>query len=738
MSPDFFTLRPHAAPVPGFFRGCDNGAVAIRNWLRRLSPREAVCLFPWSVAASAGLVAAVVVAQRWLQAPRQGAGFLLQWAAWAAGSAMASWLALRFSRASLVPSRWDGDSWKSYLLALQGGVLALCVPAYLYVWRTPWEAIDWDGDFLNKRWLLALYWMAIGTLLAGPHVIARVLGKPEAAAPLLSPPTTRRGFRTTAIKLFAAGLLAWYIYGPPWNLERNHREIEYHEQVHLGPLQAIEKGYLPYVGPASSQYGPGSQLLTYAVMKWSGHFDLLGYRAAGAWIQLLTAFGICAAAALFLEGWMLIPLFLLALAYSPLGFFYYLPNGALDGFFGWANGFRYLGATIFLGGLPLALERGRGAAIGLGAALGAFCYLAQENLSTAIAGGGLFLLLVWLTATQPALRLARALAWIACGFGAVWMPVLIFYAAHGQLGAFLRRYLLFGAGVAHGFLNSWWLSPHDNPQYRAYLYTGALLIAIGIFILFDSRARRLRFALEARQTRLLAFVCAGAAAYSVSLFRSDSWHQRNTTVALPFVLLLAFRDLPRWTVRAGWPRWVLRGAIAAAALWIYPLIGSFAADAYGNLVAAPIRRLRPAPQPTAVAPDPRVPFQRVTQYWSDEPLICAESIPMRPFLDEMTALHQIAGARKTMVVSFPGVYPALIPFLADLTPAPQFLPKEMIMADLRQEALDDLKAHLDQYECIVTDNLDDAETRAFRERYPAARVMRRAIGNDPYYVVLKP
>src|SRR5262249_53555455 len=157
-------------------------------------------------------------------------------------------------------------------------------------------------------------------------------------------------------KLVVAAILAWYVAGPPWHLERLHGEINGHEQVNLGPLQAIEKGYLPYVGPAASQYGPGSQFLTYAIMKWSGHFDLLSYRETGAWFHLLTAFGMFVTAALFLDGWMMAPLVLLALAYSPLGFFYFLPGGQLEGFYGWANGFRYMGAMIALAALPAVLE----------------------------------------------------------------------------------------------------------------------------------------------------------------------------------------------------------------------------------------------------------------------------------------------------------------------------------------------------------------------------------------------
>src|SRR5262249_24102669 len=156
---------------------------------------------------------------------------------------------------------------------------------------------------------------------------------------------------------------------------------------------------------------------------------------------------------------------------------YFQPNGSLEGFYGWGNGLRYLGATLFLAGLPAAVRARPAASLALGAALGLFCFMSQENLSTAVSAAVLLLTLLWLTGTASLAALVRCGARVGAGFVVVWIPALLYYAAHGGLGTLLRGYLLFGAGVAHGFLNSWWGSPPDSPQYRAYLYTGALLIA---------------------------------------------------------------------------------------------------------------------------------------------------------------------------------------------------------------------------------------------------------------------
>jgi hypothetical protein len=689
-------------------------------------------LIPYSVWLGSALSAAVVVAQRHLQVPREGTDFLFTWCWWAAIGAVVLWFALRLLRPTL------SEGWKPYILSIQAAIVGLFVPVYLYVWRTPWENYDWSGFFLNKRWLLALYWMAVGTFLVLPHAFGRLVARASAycvdsRVDVPKPPRISR----IALKILASAVLAWYVAGPPWHLERNHREIDHHEQVNLGPLQAMEKGYMPYAGPASSQYGPGSEMLTFAVMKWSGHFDLLSYREAGAVLHLLTTFGICVTAAILLDDWMLVPLLLLALAYSPLGFFYFEPNGSLEGFYGWANGLRYLGGALFLGGLPAVIRARPAAALALGAALGLFCFMSQENLSTAVSAAMILLALLWLTGTETLPKLVRSVALCAAGFIAVWIPVLIVYASHGALNALKRGYLLFGAGVAHGYLNSWWLSPSDSPQYRSYLYTGALLIAIGVATLFDSCEGRLRGPLDARQARLLGFVCSAIAAYSVSLFRSDSWHTRNTTIALPFVLLLTFWDLPQWTTRPGRPRWILRAAIAAIVLWVYPLIGEYALNLYGELVRAPMRRFAAYTAPSLPPDDPRIPFQRVTGGLSNEPLVCEGSASMHDFLQEMSTLRDIVGARRTMVIGFPALSPGLISFVADLTPAPHFMAREMIMADMRPESIAWLKSHIADYDCIITDDLDDPETKVFRQEYPAAKVVTRSLGGDEYYIVMR-
>ncbi|HEY7276542.1 MAG TPA: hypothetical protein VH594_11300, partial [Trebonia sp.] len=85
----------------------------------------------------------------------------------------------------------------------------------------------------------------------------------------------------------AAGLvtalgLAWYFVGPPWYLNQTSSPISRQEEVVLIGLQAVAKGHLPYVGVASVQYGPGTQVTAYWLMRHVTSFSVVGFRQAWA------------------------------------------------------------------------------------------------------------------------------------------------------------------------------------------------------------------------------------------------------------------------------------------------------------------------------------------------------------------------------------------------------------------------------------------------------------------------
>ena len=87
--------------------------------------------------------------------------------------------------------------------------------------------------------------------------------------------------------------LATLAFGPPWTLDASREPVDMHEEVHLSGLQAIDRGYTPYLGAASVNYGPGLQLAGYGYMRARARFSVPGFRewfAFALWIATSIAF----------------------------------------------------------------------------------------------------------------------------------------------------------------------------------------------------------------------------------------------------------------------------------------------------------------------------------------------------------------------------------------------------------------------------------------------------------------
>src|SRR5258708_1618590 len=76
--------------------------------------------------------------------------------------------------------------------------------------------------------------------------------------------------------------LAWYFVGPPWYLSQTPTSITYQEDVWLPGFQAIAGGHLPDTGAAGTQFGPGTQLACYWLMRHVTSFSVVGFRQAWA------------------------------------------------------------------------------------------------------------------------------------------------------------------------------------------------------------------------------------------------------------------------------------------------------------------------------------------------------------------------------------------------------------------------------------------------------------------------
>ncbi len=759
------------------------------KYCRNASALQIVLLAPYSLFVSSVSVSLVVLLQMFLQKGSPYSTTLLRISAIGLISALVLAVVLRWLPPISGATKSDTAGLKAYLLAIHVGVLLAFIPVFLLVWRSADETTVWYvyPELVNKKWIFGFYWIALLTFLVLPHLVRRLMEikfvdiepkrprrraarYPENApggrvVPLAQETTTaqppeassiqevsgisadsrlRSGGRIVAKVLLAAGI-ALFLFGPPWNLERHHRGIDFHEQLHLGLLQALHKGQLIDVGQAATAYGPGSQLVTYEFMERTGHFNIVGYREAGAFIHLVTTFVFCLTAFLLLGvGWGLVAV-LFGLAYSPLHFFMWQEDGTLGGFHGWGNGFRYLGTAVVLPGLAI-LARSRWnlrfpawPATALGLISGLFCWLSQENLSTTALAGGVLLCILWLTETTSLEGILKLTGNMLCGFAAFWVPVLLYYAVHGVLGEFVRAYFLYPSTVFQGYSNNYWSSGAADPQAKVFHFMVLFLILVGVCTLTEIPGFRLRRRLDARKSLLLAFLLALAASYPTSLFRSDSSHLMNTTIALPFVLVLALRDLPdsfsrRWPIQGAW-----RVALVAMAFYFFPL-RPFFGDILHQVVQAPLSRFVARSEPPGPPPDNRVPFQRATQYLCDEPQVCNGNVPMRQFLEEASAVHDLIGTRRTYVQDFPGTYTGFLYFMLDLNPAPYLLDRSMMIINskLEAEALEYFKRHVQECEAIIAIERDIPEIRLFLQAHPNATTMKRFLGDRPYYLVLAP
>ena len=610
----------------------------------------------------------------------------------------------------------------AFLWSLNVAALLSVIPITLLVWRFDVDVVGgWTYPFLNKRWLVAGYYIVLGAVLVLPVYFA-----PRAAAAAtegLAFQTSWPG-RVAAVASLAA--IAWLFTGPPWNMARHHRPIDFHEQVHLGPLQAIDRGYSPFVGPASTHYGPGTQLFSYWSMKFQERFDVVGFRVAQATLQFLATIVVALLAYAWCGWWRAVVILLLALAYSPLRFLFPLADGTMGGDYEWGNAWRYLGPVVAIPWMAHIVTRRTSArlvvsGVAIGLAWGVFSWIAQENLLSTLVAASIVLALFTLTGAASWRDVQRVSICMLAGCAAVWTMVVVIYAARGEATAYIENYFVVASAVAMGFQNTWWTDSHA--MRAAYYLTPVAAVAVIVCTIWDPRTLQLRSRYTARQVTLVAFAAVLLASYQTALYRSDAAHLMNVAMALPFVLVLGLSDLPFW--QDGTPgRWVARAAVAALVLVVWP---------FGDtLLAHPVQTLRTASarfQPAQAAPQPvidSVPTQRATPALSDEPLVATGAPPMREFLELASRLRHDIGARPVYVADTFLVYSSLYYFIADLTPGP-FLgdPETMIINSRRRErSLEHFRQNLGSFRALVTTRIDGPEAVVFRGAYLDARVTR--------------
>jgi len=560
--------------------------------------------------------------------------------------------------------------------------------------------------------------------------------------------------RADRILPVAAGLatalgLAWYFFGPPWYLSQTSSPISLQEDVVLIGLQAVARGHLPYIGVAGVQYGPGTQLASYLLMHHVTSFSVVGFRQAWAlfqWAGASILFAVFFLAFGYARG--LAVSLLSALVYPGLNRIAFQPGGSFDGYWGWANPLRYVGVIALVLLLPAVVRRSpswRGAAAGaaIGALWGVTSYLAQENLVAGAVGAVAVGALLLLSGTSSWHAVRTALVATLAGFLLIWLPVLAFYAVHGQLGEFLRLYFLFPRAVAEGANNtSWQGATHQPSPLTAMFYTLPFLLAVlALLTVFHVRPMRIATDWSRERVRLVVTVVTTILLYQGVLLRSDTSHMAGTLLMVPALVVMTATVLPRLF---GAQRRVTI-AVAGAAL----VVASFALLPYKAFEWTSVRSAAEAPyldrQQLASGPRPSMPTtlagRRVGAGLNGVSWCCQLThVSMADFIHLMNRIHAIIGDRTAYVADFHSAYPGLVYFVADLAPAPVSSDKyssiitepqlSAYLADFRVSVLPHTQA-------VLATSLKEPEARFFLERYASARRITLRYAGKPYYVLLR-
>ena len=619
------------------------------------------------------------------------------------------------------------------LCSVVGWIVLMTYPAWLTLSKNPYDDVTWLGwGFQDYRWLIATYLVSMTAAVALPPLFARLFEHDERRA---VPPLKRSIVNTvSAVVLGVAFSVA--LFAPPWNIELGSGEVGDHD-VHLSQLQAIRQGATPYIGPASIQYGPGSQIFQYAYMALSGKFSLAGYRESYAALALI-GFAIVAAAYLGTLGLFCGTLAtILALYISPFSMFTW--NGpVLVAFWGWANPFRYMGAFVVMALLPWMLRSSRGwrntPALGTGVMWGAFCWMAQENLPMTLASAGFFVTIAWSLGWYSRRQVLSTTLNAVAGLSLFWLPILGYYAARHDLGRFVEGYFLVSQFVAAGMSNTPW-DPGSNRGWNAAFYlTPWFLLAAAWIAMFEWRRWRFADAAHDDRRHLLSFVCLSLVCFTGALFRKDSSHFVNVLIGLPAVVAA----LGRHAVGSSEPI-PLRALIAVAIVsFVAVFPGSRELTHFpARYLSEPWTRFTSGPlPPPAWERDDGVAFRRAGDFVSGDYPIFADAMPARAFLETMEEIRTLVGSRPVYVQSFPKVPPEIVYFFADLRPGPILFDVSTMVfhSGIQQRFLRHMEDHCAEFAAVIGTDPTAREVEIFRRCHEVVSETQRAVSGSHYYV----
>lgn len=647
-------------------------------------------------------------------------------------------------------SSYDDKRWltAAYLLGVLAPVLWVTAAARVL-------AVGRDRPLSWRAWFTGLF-PRIGT--AGLNARAGGPAGEVAGGVAGRRPSGARRMLSVVAGLATALALAWYFLGPPWRIAQTSAPITQQEDVWLIGLQAIAKGQLPYLGAAEVPYGPGTQLVTYLLMRHVTSFSVVGFREAWAlqvWVAASVLFVVFFLAFGYFRG--LAVALLAALAYPGLHILAFQPStpfasagSSYNGYFGWADPMRYVGMIALVLLLPAVARRcpsWRGVAAGtvIGAFWGLTSYMAQENLAGGAVGALAVGVLLLLSGSSSWRAVRTAVTATLAGFTLIWAPVLAYYTVHGQVGGFLSQYFLFPRAVAEGINDTPWQGfQHKYSSLTSTYYTLPFLLA-ALALLTAFQVRPVRIATEWSRERVLLFatLVTTILLYQGVLLRSDASHLTGTLLMVPAMVIIAATVLPRCFGARRRVTAAVAGAVLVVASCALLPSQAFTWTSLRSWAEAPYLDRQRLTADVPAAAQGTLAGQRVGAGVSGVAQ-CCQGAPesMSAFIRLMGQIHAIVGDRVAYVADFHGADPpGLVYFTADLTP-PQAVLQSYDGSTLTEAGLTAYLAEfrtklLPEISAFLTYNPKGPQALAFLQRYPTARLFRLRYANHPYYLYLR-
>jgi hypothetical protein len=430
-------------------------------------------------------------------------------------------------------------------LLLMIGLVAYYTLSSNPVLRSGDALVRWG--FLDKRGMLSVYIMSLLFL-----ALIKFMSGICSAPPLLPANGTGVTMERGLWRLFdapqscgARGL--WFFVGAAIGLALYAEDIflridpDFHLDVHLGSIEAIYQGRIPYV-EAQTQYGPGNQLLLYWLMRFLDFSywgaveaqHIVNVTIVSLFSGLLTSFfgPIIGMAAIFLLRFFVSPLFIVA-----------FPGwGWLTRWFGVAASSLLLAEILF----SKSQRRTLYASL-LGAFCGTFAFLSQENFSTGLLA---FCLIFGLAGGVRAVNFRESLHLSATLLGSgllTFGALLTASVGPTHITSAIRLYFDASSKVAAGITNTPWTTPVDRSRLvEAFIYHVSYFLMPGLMLLIALYVPPAQTHVQRqRQKQIIGVLAAAAAAATVTFFRADIFHLYGPSFLLGSLFLSCIVVLPR-------------------------------------------------------------------------------------------------------------------------------------------------------------------------------------------------